>query len=169
MSALGPELLGRILDEHAAALVLYARQWCDSPEDVVQEAVLALVRQRAQPVEVAPWLFRVVRNGAIAAVRRSGRRRRREQAAAAARGEWFLPTEGDGLDAAAASAALAGLPLEEREAIVARLWGGLSFEQIGQLSGTSSSTAHRRYQAGLAALRERLGVTCPDENPPKKN
>ena len=40
--------------------------------------------------------------------------------------------------------------------IVARLWGGLTFEEVGRLAGCSPPTAHRRYQAGLAELRERL-------------
>jgi RNA polymerase sigma-70 factor (ECF subfamily) len=48
------------------------------------------------------------------------------------------------------------LPLELREVIVARLWGGLTFEAVAALAGTSVPTAHRRYQAGLAQLRERL-------------
>jgi DNA-directed RNA polymerase specialized sigma24 family protein len=55
------------------------------------------------------------------------------------------------------------LPLEQRETLVAHLWGGLTFEQIGELTGVSSSTAHRRYLAGLSALRERLRVTCPND------
>ena len=67
MATIGPELLGRLFDEHAAALVLYARQWSDAPEDVVQEAFVQLARQRIVPDRVVPWLFRVVRNGAIGA------------------------------------------------------------------------------------------------------
>jgi RNA polymerase sigma-70 factor (ECF subfamily) len=39
----------------------------------------------------------------------------------------------------------------------------LTFEQIGELTGVSSSTAHRRYLAGLSALRERLRVPCPKD------
>jgi len=35
-----PTFLGRLIDRHAAALVLYARQWCAAPEDVVQDAFL---------------------------------------------------------------------------------------------------------------------------------
>ena len=57
------------------------------------------------------------------------------------------------------------LPLEQREVIVAHLWGGLTFEQIGELSGCSASTAHRQYTAGLSAIRERLGVTCRKSRP----
>jgi hypothetical protein len=33
-------------------------------------------------------------------------------------------------------------------------------EEIGGLTGASISTVHRRYEAGIAALRERLGGTC---------
>ena len=43
---MGPEQLGELVDRHAAALVLYARQWCACPEDVVQTAFLKLVRLR---------------------------------------------------------------------------------------------------------------------------
>ena len=28
-----PDLLGNLLDQHAAVLELFARQWCDVPED----------------------------------------------------------------------------------------------------------------------------------------
>ena len=92
---------------------------------------------------------------------RAGGRRSRREAATAARGEpWFQSSEGDRLDAAAATEALKHLPIEQREAIVARLWGGLSFEEIALLSGRSLSTVYRCYQRGLTALRERLGESC---------
>jgi RNA polymerase sigma-70 factor (ECF subfamily) len=38
----------------------------------------------------------------------------------------------------------------------------LTFEQIAKLMGSSSSTTHRWYAAGIAALREKLGVPCPN-------
>ena len=104
-----------------------------------------------------------MRNKAINAAR-SGRRRARHEAQAAHRGEpWLVASDGDRLDAAAAARALAELPLDEREVIVARLWGGLSFAEIAGLTGSSLSTTHRRYQQGLAALRERLEGTCPEK------
>src|SRR5436190_7938629 len=83
-----PEVLARLIDRHAAALVLYARQWCAAAEDVVQEALVKLAGQRPPPRNVAGWLYRVVRNGAISAARAESRRRRHE--AQAARGRcWF--------------------------------------------------------------------------------
>jgi len=71
------ELLGRLFDQHAAALVLYARQWCATPEDVVQDALLKLVAQKKPTQCAVAWLYRVVRNGAISAARSSKRRLRK--------------------------------------------------------------------------------------------
>jgi RNA polymerase sigma factor (sigma-70 family) len=164
MDAVGPELLTRLLDQHGASLVLYAQQWCDTPEDVVQEAFVRLMRQKAAPKNVVGWLYRVVRNGAISASRSRARRRRHEAAAAVCDEPWFDPAPSERLDADAATRALKRLPIDERETIVARLWGGLTFDEIARLTGSSTSTVHRRYQAGLAALRERLGAACPKKN-----
>ena len=158
------KILGWLIDEQAPALELFARQWCDCPQDVVQEALMELVRQRESPDRVIAWLYRVVRNRAISAGRASRRRQRYETGASAEQLGWFRSTVEDALDAETAATALAALPIEEREAIVARLWGGLSFDEIAEMTGTSSSTAHRRYQAGLASLRERLRVEEYEEN-----
>jgi RNA polymerase sigma-70 factor (ECF subfamily) len=162
---IGPEVLGRLVSEHLPALTLYARQWCDAPEDVVQDAFLKLATQRIMPDRPVAWLFTVVRNRAISVRRSAQRRTHHETAAAEQRRGWFVPSEGMGLDAAAAAAALRDLPLEQREAIIAHLWGGLTFEEIGPLLGCSTSSAHRAYAAGLEVLRERLGQRCPNEMP----
>jgi RNA polymerase sigma factor (sigma-70 family) len=160
-------MIARLLDAHGAALVLYAQQWCDTPEDVTQEAFLALVRQPAPPENVVGWLYRVVRNGAINARRSAQRRTKRESAIAQGATPWFQVSADDRLDAASAARAMETLPIQERETMVARLWGGLSFEEIAALTGASTSTVHRWYQAGLSALRERLGVTCPQKKEKK--
>jgi RNA polymerase sigma-70 factor (ECF subfamily) len=158
--AVGTELLGRLFDRHAAVLELYARQFCDCPEDVVQETLIELAGQPHAPDDPAAWLFRVVRNKAIGVWRSIERRKRHERAAAGQRSEWFEPSAADPIDAQTAAAVLASLALEQREIVVARIWGGLSFQQIGQLVGVSDSAAHRRYQAALSALRQKLRVPC---------
>ncbi|MEJ7637865.1 MAG: RNA polymerase sigma factor [Singulisphaera sp.] len=166
------ELLGHLLDRHSAALELYARQWCETPDDVVQEAFLKLAGQGVLPSHPAAWLFRVVRNGAIAAGRSALRRRRHEARAAVGATPWFEPAgavgEGGLRDPEMAAAALRAWPLEQREVIVAHLWGGLTFEQIAEVAGCSSSTAHRSYSAGLATLRRRLGESCRTSRPTPK-
>ena len=107
-----------------------------------------------------------MRNGALSAARAERRRRTHEGRAAARTPAWFVPAEPTGLDAAAATAALAGLPAEQREAVVAHVWGGLTFDEIGELAESSAATAYRRYAAGLAALRDLLRVPCPTPNRP---
>lgn len=157
---IGPELLGRLFDGHAAALELYARQWCDSPEDVVQEALVRLAAEPRRPADPVAWLYRVVRSRAWNASRSARRRKRHETAAATMAAAALVPSLGDSLDAQAAAAALASLVEEEREVVVAHIWGGLTFVEIGQLMSTSDSTAHRRFVAGLNALRQKLRTPC---------
>jgi RNA polymerase sigma-70 factor (ECF subfamily) len=155
-----PDDFASLVDRHGPPLLLYARQWCAVPEDVVQEAFLKLIALRQPPREVIPWLYRVVRNAALDA-RKTARRRQQRESAVARPAGWFVEPEVDGLDAVAAVAALQGLPDEERGVIVARLWGGLSFEQIAEVAACSASTAFRRYTAGIETLRKELGVPCP--------
>jgi RNA polymerase sigma factor (sigma-70 family) len=162
------ELLGHLLDQHAAALTLFARQWCKTPEDVVQDAFLKLAGLRDLPQNPAAWLFRVVRNGAIDMGLAARRRGRYETAAASLADPWFEADprqRPDSIDPDQASAELGTLPIEEREVIIAHLWGGLTFEQIAVVAGCSSSSAHRLYARGLTSLRERLGVSCHKSRP----
>jgi RNA polymerase sigma factor (sigma-70 family) len=154
MRPMEPTLLGRLYRQHAPALCLYARQWGGSAEDLVQDAFVRLAKQSPPPEKVLPWLYRVVRNEALTAHRGASRRRQRERRASMPEA-WFSSAE-DCLDAEEATRLLGELPLELREAIVARLWGGLTFEEIAELLGCSLPTAHRRFQAGLTQLRERL-------------
>jgi RNA polymerase sigma-70 factor (ECF subfamily) len=155
-----PRQFADLIADRADALVLYARQWCGNPEEVVQDAFCKLFAVRLQPDDPVAWLFRAVRNAAIDSGRAARRRTRREQSAARPV-RWFAEPEVDGLDAAAAVTALEMLPSEQREVIIARLWGGLTLEQVALTAKCSVSTVHRRYEAGIVALRERLGVICP--------
>jgi DNA-directed RNA polymerase specialized sigma24 family protein len=84
---MSPHDFALLVDRHGPPLMLYARQWCDAPEDVVQDAFLKLVALRQPPREVVPWLYQVVRNAAIDATR-SVRRRQKREAAQPAR--WFV-------------------------------------------------------------------------------
>jgi RNA polymerase sigma-70 factor (ECF subfamily) len=165
MGPITPETLGRLYRQHAPALRLFARQWA-AAEDVVQEAFLKLARQVPPPEQPLPWLYTVVRNEALAARRGDARRRQREVRAGAAEA-WFVRAD-DRLDAAEATRALAELHLELREVVVARVWGGLTFDEIARLVGCSLPTAHRRYQAGLTQLHARLEGRCTPTPPPAR-
>lgn len=156
-----PEELGRLIDAHAAALELFASQWPCSPADVVQEAFVEYAALIEPPSNVQAWLFCVVRNRAISETRSRARRKRWEAAA----GEAYI--ERRRAERAAASSlqdaaeVLEQLSDELREVVVARLWGGLTFEQLGELTHCSASTACRRYEEAISFLRTKMGMPCP--------
>ena len=56
---MGPHEVTSLIDTHASPLILYARQWCDAPEDVVQDAFVKLVSQSRPPTDPVAWLYRV--------------------------------------------------------------------------------------------------------------
>jgi RNA polymerase sigma-70 factor (ECF subfamily) len=165
IGSMRPEQIGRLLDRYADRLELYGRQLCHCAEDVVQEAFVALARQSNLPDEqILPWLYRVVRNKAIGASRAMRRRKTHESQAADRRRAWFESSPGDAIDAAAAATMLENLPQLEREIVVARIWGGLTFQQIGELIGATDSTAHRHYESALDAIRRKWRVSCPQKD-----
>jgi RNA polymerase sigma factor (sigma-70 family) len=157
--------LGRLTQtvlERAAGLTLYARQWLDaaSAEDVVQEALTALLVQRPPPDDPIAWMYRAVRNGAIDHARATSRRRQRERAVAERRGEWFEPRPDSAIDARAAEAALAQLSERDREIVILRIWGEMGLVQIAQIVQLSVSTVHGRYVAALSQMRNALEKPC---------
>ena len=147
--------LGQLIDEHAAALVLYARQFCAAPEDVVQETFVKLLRQPQPPQPIVPWLYRVVRHAAISASRASQRRRRHETHAARPESAWFVRNAEAALDAAEVTDALQRLSAETREVITLHLWGGLTFAEIDGAGRAQppSATEATPGSGRLAALR----------------
>ena len=161
MSKLSPKRLSELLRELGPNLVLFAQQWCHTPEDVVQEAFLRLIGEPEEPPNVKAWLYRTVRHRALNALRSDARRTRRESAVSGPGKSWFEADAELAVLGTEATEALGHLPGDQREVIVARLWGGLTFQEVADLVGTSLSTAYRHYQAGIEALRERLGVSCP--------
>ena len=53
-------------------------------------------------------------------------------------------------------AALAGLPCEQREAVLLHLQGGLKFREIANVQGVAAKTAESRYRYGIERLRSML-------------
>ena len=160
------DLLGRLIDEHSAALVLLARSLCDCPEDVVQEAFIQLAQQHPWPDQPTAWLYRVVRNGAHTASRAARRRSKHEEAARHRKESWFEPNVETMIDAGIATHALGRLPREQTEVVVLRIWSRMTFQEIGELTQTSSSTAQRRYVEAIDALRQNLDLPCPKNTTP---
>ncbi len=148
-----PERLAKLVGEQAGRLVLFARQRCATPEDVVQEAFLKLFQKEPWPDDPVGWLYRVVRNLGLNTSRERNRRASREARVTKDKPNWFQFNPDSQLDGQQATAALARLDAETREAIVLRIWCDHSFAAIGELTGTSAATALRRFRAGLEELR----------------
>ena len=143
---------------HSCDLRHYARGYCgnvEQAEDAVQDAFLKL--QQTTPAVAGdpprPWLFRVVRNRLVDLHRRS----RREQP------NDILPALAVDADDPAvdteAIAALNQLPPRQREAMVLRFRGGLSYDAIAEVMGTSHSNVGVLLHKALRTLRDCLLYT----------
>lgn len=145
-----------LVHSHGSALILYARQWTQAAEDVVQESFLRLLAQPQRPRQTVAWLYTTVRHAALNHQRGEARRRNHERQHALASNPWFEYEPASRLDATTVTEALQSLPNRQREVVIARLWGTLTFAQIAQLVGVSVATAQREYERGLQTLRKRL-------------
>jgi len=126
-------------------------------EDVVQEGFIRFWRSRERARDPAAYLYACVRNCALHWQRSRTRRFRREEAAARPEAETLFsgPLEQDERRALIATA-LNTLPDVQREVLVMKIWGGLSFPQIALALEVPANTAASRYRYALAKLREEL-------------
>ena len=158
------QLIATLLQQHAEALHRYAAQWTVFPDDCVQEAFVKLAGQTALPDSIAAWLYRVVKNAAINRAKSEQRRTKHEQLAAEklAADRRRIPGQSfDSYQQEELETALAVLAANDRELIVLRIWSQLTWEEIGNLTDQSSSSAHRHYVAALEKLKKKLEQPCP--------
>jgi RNA polymerase sigma factor (sigma-70 family) len=160
---LSAEQIAALVERHAVPLRIWLGRRCPTAEDVVQEAFCRLAVLDSPPEHTAAWLYRVVRN--LAENQRVMGRRRvsRERRAAAAEAVNQDPAEHLIVDEVLAAVLQLDDPL--REVITARIWGQLTFDEIGAVCGISSATASRRYRDALENLRKRMGVSWPKTTP----
>jgi len=150
-----PHWCGGLFDEKSAQLILYGRALGLShgeAEDVLQETFLALLKMEAQPAKAQQYCVRAFRNRALNYRRTLWRRLTREWESL----RWFEKSPGETPAERAAMRCLAELPLEQREAIVLKVWHRCTFEEIGGLLEISPNTAAGRYRYGLQKLKTKL-------------
>ncbi len=149
--------LGTLWNQYGHKLKLYARQWCrDADDDVVQEAFIKLACESPRPADPAAWMFTTVKNMAINASKNRSSRQKYENIVASEAPVLFEENKSAAIDVADMIGALGSLDLAHREIIVLRLWSELTFEQIEEITGTSSSSAQRNYMAAIAELKKRM-------------
>jgi RNA polymerase sigma-70 factor (ECF subfamily) len=148
----------------APKLLLFARQWVASAadaEDVVQNAFVRFWRHQPQArPEHYPLLYAAVRTSALDLLRSHDRRVKREadDRVSVPRGdEQIFDTTIDQREhAAAVQTALGQLPQAQREVVVLKVWGELTFAQIAQTLGESINTIASRYRYALETLRRHI-------------
>lgn len=154
------KLLEALYLRHRQGLFLLALSVVRCPaeaEDAVHDAMVRLnARSSAPEGDTVAYVFAAVRNAALDRLRRrrlpdeahaslyNGHAPDPETAALAAERDRILREAVD------------GLPQEQQEAVVLRVYAGLSFEQIAEVAGTPLSTVAARYQRALEKLRDRL-------------
>lgn len=154
-------------DAYGRKLLLFARQWAwggAEAEDLVQEAFVRFWRSPTRnDADAHVQLFAMVRRAGLDHTRRTARREARERSAAAGAEElaWFTPTAEAAEREAEMRGALEQLPPGQREVVVLKIWGGLTFEEIARTLEISPNTAASRYRYALEALRRNLTASTP--------
>lgn len=148
-----------LYDRYEDRLYFYARTLTEDAsiaEDVIQEAFVRLLRVEPGSAgeSLAPLLFTMVRNLGVDARRRSVVRERMHAAhSSGARSEKTASDLGDLLER---------LPADQREAVFLKIYSGLTFAEISEVTGTKLQTVASRYRTALEKLAPLLaGGTEP--------
>lgn len=153
--------LERIYDEHAVAMFRHGMSLLreETPvRDLLQDVFLKLAQGRFHPDDLdheRAFLLRMIHHAAIDRIRRN---KVRSDHAARATAELFEKSPDPDREAFRhqLEKALAGLPIEQREVVVLKLWQERTFEEIARICDIPQNTAASRYRYGLDKLRHLL-------------
>jgi RNA polymerase sigma-70 factor (ECF subfamily) len=141
-------------------------------EDAVQEALAracAHIHHLREPDALRGWFFRVLVNHCMKRLRRRRLRRAllgrlgREPVAAPIRGDEALSRR---RAVEALLAALDGLPVKQRAALVLRYGHDMPVAEVARALGVRRETAKTHLSRGLKALRARLAAELTEEREP---
>mgnify|MGYP002642314191 CR=1 FL=1 len=148
------------LDEYAPRLLAYARQWASSSnaaEDIFQDAFVRFWRKRESVRDPVTYLYRCVRTTAMNSHRSQNRRQHHEIRSAPGR-EPASPQAAAELSERqmCIQRAIAELPVDQREVVVMKIWGEMTFSRIGKVMSLPRSTAHATYRTAMNRLYKKL-------------
>ncbi|MBN8602700.1 MAG: sigma-70 family RNA polymerase sigma factor [Planctomycetes bacterium] len=150
------EQLANAIDRWGGRLRYWLLLRTSNADDILQETFCKLVQQKRFPERPAAWLFQVAANLIREEVRRDKRRKLREEKVAST--EVVQAPADIGLLHAEVQDALQKIQPEMRDIILLKIWGEMTFAEIGKTLGLSTATAHRRYEEALAQLRPLCGA-----------
>jgi RNA polymerase sigma-70 factor, ECF subfamily len=139
--------------QHGAALLLFASAISGDrgrAQDAVHQVFLKAIENGSlsQAINKKAYLFACVRNAVLNEAKLQDRNMPLDIDSA-----WFSPPDRDYAGEQNLRRALGDLPDDQREVTVLHVWGELTFSDIGDLLGVSTSTAASRYRYALAKLR----------------
>ena len=125
-------------------------------EDIFQDVFFRVVKDRTYDPErgrFSAWLFTVARNACLADARKRERRARLEAK------DTQLPArdlESDIAEASRVQHAMAGLTEAQRQLLLLKQLGELSYREIGTILGVAEGTIKSRLHTATKAFRARL-------------
>jgi RNA polymerase sigma factor (sigma-70 family) len=128
-------------------------------EDVVQEVFLGVLksRRRLQDVrDLTTYLFTALRRAAGRIAAQRARRPTLSESAIGIAPAAATPRDRSSPCGERLERALLALPAEQREVIMLKIDGELTFSQIAEVTGVSMNTAASRYRYALDKLRKAL-------------
>jgi RNA polymerase sigma-70 factor, ECF subfamily len=145
------------LRENGGRYLLYARQQTrteSDAEDVLQDAIVE-AWQRAGRMPADALVFATIRRRAIDLARSADRRAIREEDHQP-EAPWFVQDVENRETQRLLELAVTALPDTYREVVSLKIWGGLTFQQIAELTEVPLNTAASRYRYALEELRQNL-------------
>ena len=130
----------------------------DKAADVLQIAMMRAVKSRRRFADVdspAAYLFQIARNEAARLVKRANRRSEQPLTAGNIL-EMIDETTDSREDVETILAALARLSAEDRELVQLKVYAGLTFREIAEITGKPQATIATRYRRSLDSLRSWL-------------
>ena len=164
--------IGDVLEEYQAGLIRYAMRITGDLEkarDVVQDTFLQLCKQQPARIKghLAPWLYTVCRNRALDVQRKESRMTVLQEV------DGFMAVDPAQSPARQVETremvtevlgALNQLTPNQQEVIRLKFQAGLSYREIGQITGLSTSNVGFQIHTGIKKLRQKI-ASSEDRSP----
>lgn len=149
------------LETNVSRFLLFARSQTRNEmdaQDVLQDALISCWKNQNPAAIPSPSLvFGVIRHKAIDRAREMDRRRRRENATSPEpEADWFSPDIIERETGRILESAVRELSETLREVLILKVWGNLTFREIGSALDISPNTAASRYRYALEEMKKNL-------------
>ena len=162
--------LENLVECHGRELLAYARmltRHAEDAEDALQDALSRMAgNPRVRAENPRAYLFAAVRNASLNVMRAQKRRRRREDAVSGDSEAVFQEPVERSEEVEALNAALNAIPAPQREVVMLKVWGGLTFTEIAEMLSIPRATAAANTRKPIPVTTSFLAIAFPPEDRP---